>query len=99
MSATPNGSAVMIAINPERAASPLGKVLARLLQVAGLEIDLDEFGAIDEIAEKLTELEINDKNLHEWIEQVEATAEEAETVAEQAATDIKSLESRFDSAA
>lgn len=55
----------LVSIQPEEAVSPLGKAIARLLQEAGLEIDIDQFGAIDEMAQELVELKSLEKRFDE----------------------------------
>jgi hypothetical protein len=44
-------------IDPAKASSALGRTVARLLQVSGLEVGIDEFGEIDEIATTLKSLQ------------------------------------------
>jgi len=44
-------------IDPAKASSALGQAIARLLQASGLEIDIDAFGEIDEIAKELKSLQ------------------------------------------
>jgi hypothetical protein len=44
-------------IDPAKASSALGQAIARLLQASGLEIDIDAFGEIDEIAGTLKSLQ------------------------------------------
>ena len=44
-------------IDPAKASSALGEAIARLLQASGLEIDIDAFGEIDEIAATLKPLQ------------------------------------------
>jgi chromosome segregation ATPase len=86
----------LITPSPGKAISPLGKILAYLLRETGLQIDIDEFGEIDEIAKTLKSLQSQIIEVDRHLDSVDSKAEEAESMAADGDAALKNLEGRVD---